>query len=80
MVIFSARFSADRLLEHWLRHQHSLPLYIAKQEIQGIEDIYYLRSFASEALAVTTDSRGVIKEMQPLNEYVNQLLAQEVEK
>lgn len=81
MVIFSSRFSADQLLEYWLKYNSSLPpLYMAKQEIQGLEDIYYLRSFSSEALAVVTDSRGVIREIHPLSEYVDQLLTQEEKK
>ncbi|MEO0247968.1 MAG: hypothetical protein ABIN58_00210 [candidate division WOR-3 bacterium] len=79
MAIFSSRFSREHLLEQALRHQLTTPLYIAKQEIPGMEDAYYLRSFTSKVVVITTNGQGVIQGVHPLNEYIDQLTAEEGE-
>lgn len=79
MAIFSSRFSPDQLLEQALRHQLTIPLYIAKQEIPGLEDAYYLRSFTSEVVVIVTSSDGVVRRVSPLNEYIGQLTVREVQ-
>lgn len=73
MAIFSSRFSRDELLEQARLHKVTAPFYIAKSEIPGFEDTYYLKSLASEVVVVAVDSKGAIDGIYTLNEYIDKV-------
>lgn len=80
MAIFSSRFSREQLLEEVRARQITAPLYLARAELSGFEDAYYLRSFTSQVVVLTVDTRGVISKVQPIHEYMDMLKAQEAGK
>lgn len=62
-VVFSSRFSAVEISSRESLLKTTIPIFIAHEELEGVEDLYYAKSLLSEEIFVTCDARGAVESL-----------------